>query len=222
MGRNQRLASVDLAACERRGYDLVRRPTGGRSILHTDELTYSIAARPEHPLMAGMVLETYLRLSNGLVTGLHKLGIPAEEAPGTNRAGPDVSAACFEVPSAYEIVAGGRKLMGSAQSRRADFILQHGSLPLAGDLTRVVDCLAFASDAEREALRRSLTERAATAEQVLGHPIAFEEAAAALIAGVSETLGVTLAPAELTPLELGLTEQLVRERYAHPSWTEVR
>ena len=92
--------------------------------------------------MAGLVLDSYLRLSAGLVAGLLRLGIDAEPAPGTNRPGPDVSAACFEVPSAYEIVAGTRKVLGSAQARRARSVLQHGSLPLTGDLTRVVDCLS--------------------------------------------------------------------------------
>ena len=115
LGRNQSVAGIDLAACTQRGYDLVRRPTGGRAILHTDELTYSIVASPDHPLMAGLVLDAYLRISHGLVAGLRRLGIPAEEAPGSNRAGPDVSAACFEVPSAYEITAGGRKILGSAR-----------------------------------------------------------------------------------------------------------
>ena len=106
MGRNQKVAEVDSARCAARGYGIVRRPTGGRAILHTDELTYSVIAAPDHPLMAGLVLDSYLRLSAGLVAGLARLGIAAEPAPGTNRPGPDVSAACFEVPSAYEIVAG--------------------------------------------------------------------------------------------------------------------
>ena len=109
MGRNQKVAEVDAARCAARGYGIVRRPTGGRAILHTDELTYSVIAAPDHPLMAGLVLDSYLRLSVGLVAGLTRLGIAAEPAPGTNRPGPDVSAACFEVPSAYEIVAGTRK-----------------------------------------------------------------------------------------------------------------
>ena len=157
LGRNQAVAGVDLPACAARGFDVVRRPTGGRAILHTDEMTYSIIASPDDPLMHGYVLDSYLRISHGLVAGLRRLGIDAEEAPGTNRAGPDVSAACFEVPSAYEIVAGGRKILGSAQARRSTSVLQHGSLPLVGDLTRVVDCLAFEDEAEREALPRVVT-----------------------------------------------------------------
>ena len=198
MGRNQRYDSVDAARCAELGYDIVRRPTGGRAILHTDELTYSVIAPPDHPLMAGLVLDSYMRLSAGLVAGLARLGIAAEPAPGTNRAGPDVSAACFEVPSAYEIVAGGRKVLGSAQARRSKSVLQHGSLPLSGDLTRVVDCLAFAGESEREALRRSLAGHAATAEELAGRPVSFEEAMDALAAGFGDALAIELVPGELT------------------------
>jgi len=219
LGRNQKHAEVDIARCAARGYDIVRRPTGGRAILHTDELTYSAIAAPDHPLMAGLVLDSYLRLSAGLVAGLARLGIAAEPAPGTNRAGPGVSAACFEVPSAYEIVAGARKVLGSAQARRARSVLQHGSLPLAGDLTRVVDCLAFADEAEREALRGSLQGHATTAEDLAGRPISFAEAEAAMIAGFAEALAIDLIPGELTAAERNWAAELLRERYGSPEWT---
>jgi lipoyl(octanoyl) transferase len=222
LGRNQPLASVDGARCMERGYDIVRRPTGGRAILHTDELTYSVVARQDDPLMAGMVLETYLRLSHGLVAGLRRLGVDAEEAPGTNRAGPDVSAACFEVPSAYEILAGEKKLLGSAQTRSAGFVLQHGSLPLTGDLTRVVDCLTFAHEEEREALRGSLAGHATTVEAVMGRLVSFTEAGDAMVAGFRDTLELDLIPGELTAAEQASAAELVRDRYRHPEWTARR
>ena len=219
LGRNQAVAGVDLARCAERGYDVVRRPTGGRAILHTDELTYSIIAPPDHPLMAGYVLDSYLRISHGLVAGLRRLGIDAEEAPGTNRAGPDVSAACFEVPSAYEIVAAGRKVLGSAQARRATSVLQHGSLPLVGDLTRVVDCLRFADEAERDALAASLRNHAATVQDLLGRVVSYDEAVAALSGGMVEALGLKFEPGELTAPERESAAQLMREKYEHESWT---
>jgi lipoate-protein ligase A len=219
MGRNQKHAEVDAARCAVRGYGIVRRPTGGRAILHTDELTYSVIAAPDHPLMAGLVLDSYLRLSAGLVAGLARLGITAEPAPGTNRPGPDVSAACFEVPSAYEIVSGTRKVLGSAQARRARSVLQHGSLPLTGELTRVVDCLTFADEAERETLRRSLHGHAATAEELAGRPISYAEAEAAMIAGFGEALALDLAPGELTDAERAWAAGLVCDRYGSAEWT---
>lgn len=219
LGRNQRGAEVDASRCAASGYDIVRRPTGGRAILHTDELTYSIIAAPDHPLMAGLVLDSYLRISRGLVAGLRRLGIDAQEAPGSNRAGPDVSAACFEVPSAYEIVANGRKVLGSAQARRAKSVLQHGSLPLGGDLTRVVDCLAFDDEAERAALRAALNGHAATAEELAGRPISYDEALAALTAGLADALQIELAPGTLTDIERSWATELVRDKYANLTWT---
>ena len=222
LGRNQPLAAIDAARCAELGYDIVRRPTGGRAILHTDELTYSVVARPEHPLMAGMVLDSYLRLSHGLVAGLRLLGIPAEEAPGTNRAGPDVSAACFEVPSAYEIVTDGRKILGSAQTRRSDFVLQHGSLPLFGDLTRVVECLAFDDESERTALCRSLAAHAGTVETVTGRRINLAQAAEALIAGFTAALHITFLPGELTFDERSWADELMEDRYRQSVWTAHR
>lgn len=219
LGRNQPIAGIDLAQIAALGYQVVRRPTGGRAILHTDELTYSLIAPPEHPLMTGYVLDSYLRISHGLVAGLRRLGIAAEEAPGSNRAGPDVSAACFEVPSAYEIVAAGRKILGSAQARRAKSVLQHGSLPLTGDLTRLVDCLALPDEAARAALRDSLAEHAATAEALTGRAISYEEAVEALSAGMAEALGIELVEAELTDQERAWTAELMRDRYANPEWT---
>jgi lipoate-protein ligase A len=153
------------------------------------------------------------------VAGLRRLGIEAEEAPGSNRAGPDVSAACFEVPSAYELLAGGRKILGSAQARRAKSVLQHGSLPLTGDVARVVDYLSFDDPAEREALRASLTGHATTVEQVTGRRVGYEKSVQAMIAGIAEALGIELIPDELTLQERAWTQELIRDKYANPTWT---
>jgi lipoate-protein ligase A len=219
LGRNQPAVGVDLGRCAALGYDVVRRPTGGRAILHTDEMTYSVIASPEHPLMHGYVLDSYLRISHGLVAGLRRLGIEAEEAPGANRAGPDVSAACFEVPSAYEIVVGDRKILGSAQARRSTSVLQHGSLPLIGNLTRVVDCLRFEDETERETLAVSLAGHAATVEALLGQVVTYDQAVDAMTAGMAEALEIDFIPGELIEQERTWTAELMRDKYQHNSWT---
>jgi lipoyl(octanoyl) transferase len=220
LGRHQSLKALDVDRCRELGIGIVRRPTGGRAILHTDEMTYSLVAPPDHPLLTGMVLESYLRLSAGLVAGLARLGIRAEPAPGASRPGPDVSAACFEVPSAYEIVADGRKLLGSAQSRRSRVVLQHGSLPLCGDLTRLIECLALPSPAEREALRRSLTQHAATVEQLTGRRVSYAEAVDAMIAGFTSALKLDVTPGALCEVEAAWAAELLREKYGNREWTE--
>ena len=81
-----------------------------------------------------------------MIAGLRLLGADAEMNPVVPGGAQNTSAACFEVPSAYEITVGGRKLIGSAQTRPAGKVLQHGSLPLYGDIARVARYLAFASE----------------------------------------------------------------------------
>lgn len=218
LGRHQPLADIDRDRVERQGFGLVRRPTGGRAILHIDELTYSIAGRTEDESLQGAVLDSYNRLSEGLVLGLRRLGLNAAKAPATNRAGPDVSPVCFEVPSAYELVVGRHKVMGSAQSRRGGYVLQHGSLPLHGDITRLVDVLAVAEESERQALRRILHERAATVETLLGRRVTFWEAATVLIDGLSSALDIDLEEGELSAEELELARRLQNETFDHADW----
>src|SRR5262249_16704691 len=96
----------------------------------------------------------------------------------------------------YEITAAGRKLMGSAQTRPAGKVLQHGSLPLCGDIARVARYLAFTSEQEREALETHLRERATTLGDALGRPLSFAEAAQAIARGFAKALNVELAPGE--------------------------
>ena len=192
LGRHQPLADIDLARCRGLGYDVVRRATGGRAILHTDELTYSVAGPQDNPVLAGAVLDSYLRLSQGLLAGLARLGLVVTKAPPTNRSGADAGPVCFEVPSAYEIVAGGKKLVGSAQSRRQGWVLQHGTLPLVGDVTRLVDVVAVSNEAERVELRAGLAERAVTAEQVLGRPVSFRGSSRGVAGGVFRGVGCAL------------------------------
>jgi lipoate-protein ligase A len=196
LGKRQPLDGVDLAACRVDGVHVVRRATGGWAILHTDELTYSIALRPDDPRVGGAILDTYRTLSRGLIAGLRLLEADAEMNPVTSGGAQNTSAACFEVPSAYEITVGGRKLMGSAQTRPAGKVLQHGSLPLYGDIARVARYLTFTSEQEREALQTHLRERAATLSDALGRVTSFAEAAQAMARGFAEALNVELAPGE--------------------------
>jgi lipoate-protein ligase A len=230
LGRHQPLADIDLDRCASLGYDVVRRPTGGRAILHTDELTYSVAGSQDNPVLAGAVLDSYLRLSQGLLAGLAWLGLHVAKAPPAHRSGADAGPVCFEVPSAYEIVVPSRrssgaahrdpqKLVGSAQSRRQGWVLQHGSLPLVGDVTRLVDVIAFANDADRAAQRQALAERATTVEAALGQPVTFEQAAAALAAGFAEALAVRLEQGELTASELAAAADLRQAVYGNAAWT---
>jgi len=222
LGRNQPFAEVDAARCALHGYDVVRRPTGGRAILHTDELTYSVAGPAGEPRLRGGVLEAYHRLAAGLLYGLRRLGIEAEETSAHGRVRSDASAACFEVPSAHEITVQGRKLVGSAQCRRGGWVLQHGSLPLRGDVARIVDGLAFDDEAEREALRRALRRRAVTVAEVLGREVSFAAAVQALTEGFAAALNLKFVPGQLTAWERARAAELRETKYGSMSWTRRR
>ncbi len=223
LGRFQKVADVDEARIAELGYDLVRRATGGRAILHVNELTYSVAGPIAEPHMAGGVMDAYLRFSNALLSGLTVLGLKAEKAGASARAGRELSAACFEMPSAYEITAGGRKLMGSAQSRRKGYVLQHGSLPLWGDVARLVEVLALTC-AAKDHLRQQLRRQAVTLAEALELPpdtdqLDFPRLAAAMADGFASTLDQDLQPGTLSPNELRRSAELIRTRYADPAWT---
>jgi lipoate-protein ligase A len=220
LGFAQPSTDVDLLALENRGWQLVRRPTGGRAILHTDELTYSVIAPLDEPRVAGGILESYRRLAQALLHALVQLGLPAQaekEYPPADSAqsgGP----VCFEVPSNYEITVAGKKLVGSAQARRKNAVLQHGSLPLAGDLTRITQALVYPDQAAREKAARRLLERATNAA-MLGHCLGWEEAAGAFQQAFQTVLGLDFQEELLTNDETRRAEQLVGEKYGHPSWT---
>jgi lipoate-protein ligase A len=218
LGRSQHLADADIERCRAAGVDIVRRPSGGQAILHTDELTYAVALCQSDPRAEGGVLESYRRLSEGLLAGLQGLDVEAIQAVKKKQPLPQPTPVCFEVPSDYEITAGGRKLVGSAQWRSRGGVLQHGTLPLRGDLTRVVDYLRF-TDEEREVRRRSLRSRAVTLEEVLGQVLPFSTVAGALAGGLGQALNLRLEPGELTAMERTLVVELRHSRYANPDWT---
>ncbi len=222
LGYAQPASDVDQQRLAALGWHLVRRPTGGRAILHTDELTYAVITPPDEPRLSGGVLESYQRLAQALLYALSLLGLPVEAKesylpPGAPR---PTNPVCFEVPSNFEITAGGKKLIGSAQARRKDGILQHGSLPLAGDLARITQGLKFQDEESRSKAAARLLSRAATAESILGHPLAWDQAAAAFAQAFTQVLNLNLQPGELSSGELQRAAELAQVKYNNPLWNE--
>jgi lipoate-protein ligase A len=220
LGRGQPGADVDRAACAQDGVDVVRRPTGGRAILHTDELTYSVVAPLDEPRIAGDIPASYRRLSHALLAALQHLGIDAQsQTPShgqqdANREPRDPNPVCFEVPSHYELTTtDGRKLLGSAQMRTHDTVLQHGALPLVGDIARICRYLTDAPNAKR------VRAHAVTLGSASGRPVTWDEVAQAMVIGFGSALNLELRPGELAPQEQDWTAALRREKYASDGWT---
>lgn len=215
LGYAQTSTDADLTRIKARSWDLVRRPTGGKAILHTDELTYSLTVPSEDPLAEGDIIASYQRISKGLMRALELLGLEPQSRRMDDpkaRAG----AVCFEVPSHYEITAGGRKLIGSAQVRRREALLQHGTLPLSGDLTRICDALQYPDKAARESARMQVRARAVTLQEALGHPVDWGQAADAIAQGFAEAFDLRFDahPGTLTPAEHAEANTLAQGKYS--------
>ncbi len=221
LGYSQSKADIDEGNLARLGWDLVRRPTGGKAILHTDELTYSVIAPADNRFVQGSVLDAYRRIALALVSGLRLLGLnPSSDAlyPDTECA-KDSSPVCFEKPSNYEIAVDGKKLLGSAQSRRLGGVLQHGSLPLFGDITRIVDGLIFSSKEEMSVAKERVRQRATTLECAHGVRLPNEVVMNALIAGFVKEWSLEFSDGCLTMDEEQRALELVRHKYANTEWT---
>ena len=219
LGYNQTCSDVDTENIAALGWDVVRRPTGGKAILHTDELTYSLTVPLDHPLAKGSVVESYRQISRGFMDALLKLGMNPhsdQQQSASKLAGP----VCFEVPSHYEITTSdGRKLIGSAQLRRKGVLLQHGSLPLHGDVTRICDVLIYPDDQIRQAAKIRVDERAATLATALGKIVTWREATDAVMQGFIETFDCQFEEAPLSVREIEHAEELVADKYGNDEWT---
>jgi lipoate-protein ligase A len=222
LGYAQPVADVDGDRLRARGWDLVRRPTGGRAILHTDELTYSVIAPMSEPRVLGGVIESYRQLSAGLLRGLELLGLSVradkEHKPTPNSQVPTPNPVCFEASSNYEITANGKKLLGSAQVRKRGVVLQHGTLPLIGDLARICDALQFESDEAREGAKARVHARATTIAEASGREVSWEAAAAAMARGFAEALNLTFSEGSLSRAEREQAQKLREEKYAAERW----
>lgn len=198
-----------LAALAARGATWIRRPTGGRAVYHgppAEELTYAVVAPLGRPPLDGGLREVHRRIHRAVARGLARLGIEASLAAGDGGRAPSPGArlACFAVAAPDEVVAGGRKLVGSAQRRSRRAVLQHGSLPLAGD------------DSPLEAAWPGSVASGAstTASAAAGRRVGFDEAARALAAGFEEELGIRLRAGTLTRLERVAVEARAAARAA--------
>lgn len=222
VGFSQKAADADLIRMAARGWQLVRRPTGGKAILHTDELTYSIALPTSHPLTNLSIVESYREISRALMYALNLLGADPHSERRSDEAAKRPGAVCFEVPSHYEITVEGKKLVGSAQVRRKTGLLQHGTLPLTGDLARICDALAYPDEPTRDAAREVVLNRALTLENALGRAVTWESAAEAICEGFETTFDIELVVGGLTEAEHAHAHQLSEEKHRSPDYLQAR
>ena len=212
---------VDVAACRQHGVTLVRRPTGGRAVLHDQEATYSVVMPLRLADREASITEHYHRIGVALASALRHAGLAVRlERPSVLAAAPrSASPACFAAMSRYELSASGRKLVGSAQKRGRRSLLQHGSIPLALDRQRLFACLRVPANRRAQLLREAYASMVAVNE-VAPAPLDAATLHRALRQGFADCLtdGAGLIAGELSAAERRLAEELRRTKYGADAW----
>jgi len=219
LGYAQKAGDIDLERLKSNGWEMVRRITGGRAILHVDELTYSVLAPLTEPRVAGTVLESYQRLAGALMKAIRDLEIPVEMVEEIDRQHFTNGPVCFETPSAYELTVEGKKLVGSAQARRRGGFLQHGAFPLFGDLRRITTVLQGLEGEELLNAGEKVLQRATTAELVTGKKIEWQVAANSFIRAFEDVLEIKFIEDGLTHEELNKINESMDTKYDAWRWT---
>lgn len=214
---------IDMDEVHRLGLGFVRRPTGGRGVLHEHELTYSIIVSEDYPDMPETVTEAYRVLSGGLLQGFRNLGLDAYfSVPDTEKKKADLkkpkSAVCFDAPSWYEMVVEGRKVAGSAQTRQKGVILQHGAILIDLDAEKLLSVFKFPDEESKDRMRKKIPEKAVAINELRKEKATAEECANAFKAGFEAALGIRLTPFELDSDQLEEVRKIEEMRYANPAW----
>nr|WP_295974263.1 biotin/lipoate A/B protein ligase family protein [uncultured Bacillus sp.] len=218
---------IDLDAVKRLELGFVRRPTGGRGVLHEHELTYSVIVSESHPKMPRSVTEAYRVISQGILKGFHQLGLNACFAvPKTSEEREALksphSAVCFDAPSWYELVVEGRKVAGSAQTRQKGVILQHGSILLELDEDKLFSLFKYPNERVKDRMQKSFKNKAVAINDISPRNITLDEAKTAFRKGFEEGLDIHLEPYELTESELRYVRQIAKGRYESDDWNFMR
>lgn len=193
---------VDIAACDRKGVDYVRRRTGGGAVYHDrdGELTYSMIISEGHRLVSTDIQKTYQTLCSGLTEGLSILGILAEFKP------------------INDIVVGGKKISGNAQTRRRGVVHQHGTILVEVDPSVMFSLLKVPSEKIRDKLISSVEERVTSVNRYLGKNVSFGEVKKAFKKGFEKAFNIKLVNGQPIDFEIGLAEKLKMEKYASKDW----
>ncbi|MGE7919402.1 lipoate--protein ligase family protein [Viridibacillus sp. NPDC093762] len=214
---------IDFEQLHKLNVGFVRRPTGGRAVLHEHELTYSIIVNEDYPDMPKTVTEAYRVLSEGVLLGFRNLGLDAYfSVPDSEEKRADLktpkSAVCFDAPSWYELVVEGKKVAGSAQTRQEGVILQHGAILIDLDDEKLISLFKFPSEASKERMRKHLPQKAVAINQLAQKPVDVETCISAFRKGFEDGLDIELVPYTLTQEQMDFVNNLAKTRYESDEW----
>ncbi|OQX88514.1 hypothetical protein B6D60_02080 [candidate division KSB1 bacterium 4484_87] len=211
LGYHQSAKEFKLEKCAQDNIDLVRRPTGGRAVFHAEEVTYSVIIPRGHCFFSEDIFTTYNRISEGLLQGLHQFGVNAElvhrEEDEAKNGAYKKSVPCFSTSARYEIAFDGKKLVGSAQRRYENSILQHGSILTGEYHLNLAKYVKLRDGITEEDFRQQLADKTITVSQILAKPVNWEALAAALRMGFQQKFNIQFIDNPLTSQEIAEVKQ---------------
>lgn len=207
LGYFQNRHNLDLEACRRLGFEVVRRPTGGKAVLHLDDLTYAVIAGTLEG-MPSAVTAAYQLIAQGLLQAFRLLGI--ETKIGRERGDSQHTDICFLRCALGAIVHRNKKLVGSAQTWHASSLLQHGSILVKPQVEAWL-ALILAEDESPAVMRAKLAGRMTSMEEILGVVPKLRDLKEAVHQGMAQVLGVELLPGDLSAEEWTLARDLANQ-----------
>ncbi|MGB8952127.1 MAG: lipoate--protein ligase family protein [Candidatus Aminicenantales bacterium] len=201
--------AVNLDFCRSHGIDVVRRITGGKLVLHHQEVTYSICSS-DTGIFTQTLKDSYRLISLALMRGLEKMGLQPVLAAETPSDYVRKSLLCFSHPAQNEVEVGGKKIVGSAQKRMGSRFLQHGSIPMAYE-KELLESVSIQKKKE--------PVRITSLNESLGQKVDFTWAVRNLTDGISEYFGISFSPKVFNDREMGVIHRIQVEKYARTAWT---
>lgn len=191
---------VDIDVCKRLGVGYVRRITGGGAVYHEKEVTYSIVVPESHPEIPKNIIQSYGRICGAVIRGLGFMGIESDYAP------------------INDIVAGGRKISGNAQTRKAGTVLQHGTVLMDVDVDKMFSLLKVPNEKIKDKLIADVKQRVTSIRHMVGKDVSFEEVTSAMMRGFEEEFHVELVEGSLCEEELSLAKEFEKECFSTEKW----
>jgi len=195
---------IDLDTCKKLGVNYVRRITGGGAVFHDKELTYSIVIPESHPEIPKNIMKSYGRICGAVIKGLKHLGIESEYVP------------------INDIITGGRKISGNAQTRKLETVLQHGTVLMDVDVDKMFSLLKVPNEKIKDKLIADVKQRVTSIKHILGKDVIFEEVAKAMKKGFEEEFHIELIEGKLSKEELALAKKFEKECFSAKDWNHRR
>ena len=213
-------AGFNINNCKKLGIDVVRRLTGGQTVLHDGDLTYSVAV-PENYFETPKTKNLYEMISLGLKEGLKVLGIKAHSLNPDEAKIKDKSFNCFCNISSYEILINGKKLVGSAQRRTSGALLQHGAILVKVDYEKLASVFAQNPNKNGEGSVK-IREKITSLEENLEIVPDTDKIKKAIVDGFTNLFGIKFIFEPLSAEELSAAEKLASEKYSTMEWNEIK